>query len=584
MVARRFRSLACAGAVWLAPAAANAQAATALERLEPAPAGDGFFAVPRAEVAGDLRASASLVFSYAHAPLSLRVGAGDAAQEAGEVVSYQLTGHLLAAIEIRRFLKLDLDVPVTLAQGGESPSITGLVSALPPGTPTTYGSPAGAAMNDLRLGVRLVLLPQRGAIPAASLVYAVWVPTGDATAFAGTGEVRHMPSIVVGADMGRFSYSIALGRRVQDTRGGLGLLGGELVAGGAIAGRFGRFSANAELYGSTVTVDALPFGRGTTNIELLVGGRATLGPLALGLAGGPGLTAGVGTPTFRVVASVGASFDVPQKARAEGATGGDASASGRDPKANAKGNAKGNKGPGVEAAAAPDADGDGVPDAKDVCPDRAGDATPTAARPGCPPDRDGDAIADADDVCPDEAGVASADPARYGCALDTDGDGIADAVDACPKERGEANADPKITGCPASVRVEGTQIVILQEVNFATGSDVIAPESYALLEQVAAVFAQHPEIARVAIDGHTDNVGVERANVTLSQRRAVAVVRWLVDHGVDARRLEARGFGPRRPVASNDKPEGRAKNRRVEFQILRRTPLGEAGWKEGAAK
>ncbi|MDC3959205.1 OmpA family protein [Polyangium jinanense] len=582
MVARVFRSLACAGAVWLAPAVASAQTATALERLEPAPAGDGFFAVPRADVPGDLRTSAALVFSYADSPLSLRVGSGDAAQDAGEVVSYQLTGHVLAAIEIHRFLKFDLDVPVTLAQGGDSPSITGLVSALPPGTQVTYGSPEGAAMNDLRLGLRLVLLPQRGAIPAASLVYAVWVPTGDETAFTGTGEVRHMPSIVVGADMGRFSYSIALGRRVQDTRSGLGLLGGELVAGGAIAGRFGRFSAYGELYGSTVTVEAAPFGRGTTNIELLLGGRATLGPLSFGLAGGPGLTAGVGTPTFRLVASVGASFDVPQKAqaKAEGATNARASASAGDPKANPKGK----NGSGVDAAAAPDADGDGVPDANDVCPDRAGDATPTAARPGCPPDRDGDAIADADDVCPDEPGVASADPARFGCALDTDGDGIADAVDACPKERGEVNADPKITGCPASVRVEGTQIVILQEVNFATGSDVIAPESYALLEQVGSVLAQHPEIARVAIDGHTDNVGAERANVTLSQRRAVAVVRWLVDHGVDARRLEARGFGPRRPVASNDKPEGRAKNRRVEFQILRRTPLGEAGWKEGAAK
>ncbi|MDI3290122.1 OmpA family protein [Polyangium sp. 15x6] len=580
MVARLVRSFACAGAVWLTPVLASAQTATALERLEPAPAGDGFFAVPRADVPGHLRASAALVFSYADSPLSLRVGAGDAARDAGEVVSYQVTGHVLAAIEIRRFLKFDVDVPVTLAQGGDSPSITGLVSALPPGTQVTYGSPEGAAMNDLRLGLRLVLLPQRGAIPAASLVYAVWVPTGDETAFTGTGEVRHMPSIVVGADMGRFSYSIALGRRVQDTRGGLGLLGGELVAGGAIAGRFGRFSAYGELYGSTVTVEASPFGRGTTNIELLLGGRATVGPLSFGLAGGPGLTAGVGTPTFRLVASVGASFDVPQKAQARG----EVATNAGDPKAGSKGNSKGKTGAGVDVAAAPDADGDGIPDSNDVCPDRAGDATPTAKRPGCPPDRDGDAIADADDVCPDEPGVASADPARFGCALDTDGDGIADAVDACPKERGEANADPKITGCPASVRVEGTQIVILQEVNFATGSDVIAPESYALLEQVGSVLAQHPEIARVAIDGHTDNVGAERANVTLSQRRAVAVVRWLVDHGVDARRLEARGFGPRRPVASNDKPEGRAKNRRVEFQILRRTQLGEAGWKEGAAK
>ena len=557
MVGRLIRGVACAGAVWLAPSAARAQAATALERLEPAPAGDGFFAVPRADVPNGLRASAALVVSYADSPLSLRVGQGDATQEAGEVVAYQATGHVLAAIEIHRILKFDLDVPVTLAQGGDSPSITGLVSALPPGTQASYASPEGAAMNDLRLGLRLVLLPQRGAVPAASLSYNLWVPTGDETAFAGAGQVRHMPSIVVGADMGRFSYSIALGRRVQDTRAGRGLLGGELVAGGAIAFRFGRFSAHGELHGSTVTVEASPFGRGTTHIEALFGGRATVGPLSLGLAGGPGLTAGVGTPTFRLLASAGASFDVARAKRARagdaGTNAGGAASSGatkRDPKRD---------------------------------PTRS-DAPPLEVAPVALPDVDGDGIADVDDICPNEPGVRSADPKRFGCPLDTDGDGIPDAADACPEERGEANADPKITGCPASVRVEGTQIVILQEVNFATGSDVIAPESYPLLEQVASVMSQHPEIARVAIDGHTDNVGAERANVTLSQRRAVAVVRWLVDHGVDARRLEARGFGPRRPVASNDKPEGRAENRRVEFQILRRTPLGEAGWKEGSAK
>ncbi|MRG96530.1 OmpA family protein [Polyangium spumosum] len=560
MFARLIRGLACAGAVWLAPSAANAQTATALERLEPAPAGDGFFAVPRADVPEDLRATAALVVSYADAPLSLRVGQGGASREAGEIVAYQVTGHVLAALEVNRFLKVDLDVPVTLAQGGDSPSITGLVSAVPPGAPSSYASPEGAAMNDLRLGLRLVLLPQRGKVPAASLSYALWVPTGDTTAFTGTGQVRHMPSIVVGADMGRFYYSIALGRRVQETRGGRNLLGGELVAGGAIAFRFGRFSAHAELFGSTVTVEASPFGRATTHIEALFGGRATVGPLSLGLAGGPGLTAGVGTPTFRLLASAGASFDVPDREQARGGqgrtrdVGGAAAAADPEARPGTKQDPQGDEAPRVEAAEPVLADGDG------------------------------DGIADVDDVCPNEPGARSADPKRFGCPLDTDGDGIADAADACPKERGEANVDPKITGCPASVRVEGTQIVILQEVNFATGSDVIAPESFPLLEQVASVMSQHPEIARVAIDGHTDNVGSERANVTLSQRRAVAVVRWLVDHGVDARRLEARGFGPRRPVASNDKPEGRAENRRVEFQILRRTPLGEAGWKEGSAK
>jgi OmpA-OmpF porin, OOP family len=79
-------------------------------------------------------------------------------------------------------------------------------------------------------------------------------------------------------------------------------------------------------------------------------------------------------------------------------------------------------------------------------------------------------------------------------------------------------------------------------------------------------------------------VGSEKGNLTLSEKRAVSVMKWLTDHGVDARRLESRGFGPRRPIADNKDEAGKAKNRRVEFQILLRTPDGEAGWIDGPIK
>lgn len=579
MVARWVRSLACAGAAWIVPSAAFAQAATALDRFEPAPAGDGSFAVPRADVSGAWRTSAALAFSYARAPLALvvRDPSGGQTLEGGYVVGHQLAAHLLAGVEIGRRAKLELDVPFTISQAGDSPSLSGLAAAVPPGAPTKYVSPAGPAMNDVRLGMRLLLLRQRGAIPAASVAYAVWFPTGDATAYTGTGAVRHAPSIVIGAEHGRYAWSVLFGRRLQDSGNGAGLLGGELLGGARLSAGFGPFSAHVELFGSTVTGDAHAFAAGTTSAELLFGGRYTFGPLTAGLAGGPGLGRGVGTPAYRFVATLGASFDVvKEKPPASAAETRGAGGSGK--------NGSSSKEKSTDTAALSDRDGDGVLDAEDVCPDRVGDPSPKATRRGCPADRDQDRIEDADDRCPDEPGVASPDPARFGCPLDTDGDGLADAVDACPKERGEANADPKKSGCPTSVRVEGTQIVILQEVNFATGSDVIAKDSYALLEQVAAVLGQHAEIARVAIDGHTDNVGAAKANVTLSQKRAVAVVNWLVENGVDARRLEARGFGPRRPIAANDTAEGRAKNRRVEFQILKRSAEGAAGWREGPAQ
>jgi outer membrane protein OmpA-like peptidoglycan-associated protein len=573
MLARAACSLVCAGAASLLPAVALAQASTALERLEPAPAGDGFVGVPRADVPGELRGSASLLASYAHAPLTLRTGPPADPSDVGDVVSYQLALHVLAGLELFGRAKIDVDVPVTLSQGGDSPPLGG----------TTYASPAGAAMNDVRLGLRVNLLRQRGNWPAASLSYAVWVPTGDAGAYTGTGQVRHAPAVVVGAEHGPVTWSFTIGRRFQDTGHGRGLLGGEIL--GGIAGAYRilpALSIHAEIFGATVTGDAPVFKRGTTGLEAIFGARYAAGPVWFGLAAGPGITRGAGTPSFRLLATAGAAFGPKASERRTRGEGDDrALGSGNKPRAAATSKSS----PGVTASTRPpDGDGDSVPDAEDACPTRVGEARLDAPRRGCPPDRDRDSIADIDDRCPEDAGVASVDPNRYGCPPDTDGDGIADAADACPKEHGEANADRKKHGCPTSVRVEGTQIVILQEVNFATGKDEIAKESYPLLEQIAAVLAEHPEIARVAVDGHTDNVDAEKKNIALSQRRAVAVVTWLIERGVDARRLEARGFGPRRPIASNDNPEGRAKNRRVEFQILKRTDLGEAGWTEGAVK
>ena len=156
-----------------------------------------------------------------------------------------------------------------------------------------------------------------------------------------------------------------------------------------------------------------------------------------------------------------------------------------------------------------------------------------------------------------------------------------DAQDACPSEKGPKTEDLKTNGCPTGARILGPQIVIQQQILFETGSDKLLPQSISVVQGVTDLLREHPDIARVAVDGHTDNAGAPAMNLRLSQRRAVAIVRWLIDHGVDERRLEARAFGPRRPIADNKTEEGRAKNRRVEFLIRRRTPQGEAGWVDG---
>jgi OmpA-OmpF porin, OOP family len=107
--------------------------------------------------------------------------------------------------------------------------------------------------------------------------------------------------------------------------------------------------------------------------------------------------------------------------------------------------------------------------------------------------------------------------------------------------------------------------VVMPGILFDTGSDRLRPESTPTLLEIATVLKENPPLA-VTIEGHTDNVGSDASNQTLSERRAAAVRDYLVTaHGIEAARLEARGFGPGRPVASNDTPEGRQQNRRVEL-------------------
>jgi outer membrane protein OmpA-like peptidoglycan-associated protein len=104
----------------------------------------------------------------------------------------------------------------------------------------------------------------------------------------------------------------------------------------------------------------------------------------------------------------------------------------------------------------------------------------------------------------------------------------------------------------------------LTGVLFDFNKSKLKPESDAVLEQVGAVMTKTPDL-RLEVQGHTDGVGSEHYNLPLSKARARAVVAWLTDHGVAAERLDARGYGKTRPVASNDTDEGRAKNRRVEI-------------------
>jgi outer membrane protein OmpA-like peptidoglycan-associated protein len=124
---------------------------------------------------------------------------------------------------------------------------------------------------------------------------------------------------------------------------------------------------------------------------------------------------------------------------------------------------------------------------------------------------------------------------------------------------------------PTKVAVSEEKIEILDKVYFEYDGDQIDPKSGALLDEVAAILRAHPEIAKVEVGGHTDAHGEDDYNLDLSQRRVDRVRSWLIDKGVAAERLVAKGYGEGSPIDTNDTPAGRARNRRVEFTILERT-------------
>jgi OOP family OmpA-OmpF porin len=217
-----------------------------------------------------------------------------------------------------------------------------------------------------------------------------------------------------------------------------------------------------------------------------------------------------------------------------------------------------------------DRDGDGVLDAQDLCPDVHKGQFADPRRLGCPaPDTDADGILDPQDLCPQVPAGLNPDPARLGCPqADRDKDNVPDAVDACPDKPGSPNTDPKKNGCPGLVVLEAGRVRILKPVFFAFDKDVILAESFPTLQAVAEVLKAVPTIRRLRIEGHTDGSGNRMYNIDLSDRRAASVLRWLIAHGIDASRLYSQGFGPDRPIDTNATTAGRAKNRRVVFEIV----------------
>ncbi|MDX1386516.1 MAG: OmpA family protein [bacterium] len=123
--------------------------------------------------------------------------------------------------------------------------------------------------------------------------------------------------------------------------------------------------------------------------------------------------------------------------------------------------------------------------------------------------------------------------------------------------------------CAAPPEVEARKITIDSRIHFAFDRAVIRPQSYPILNDVAAIIkANQSQIKTVMIEGNTDSIGSDAYNMKLSERRANSVRNYLIKKGVPANMLDTVGFGETRPIATNTTAEGRAKNRRVEFKVI----------------
>ncbi len=476
------RSLLLCSALLLPSAGAADVAGFSGQRYAPAAGAAGGFAVERPFVPPHLGYGLGLFLNYADDAVVSR-GANDLVL--ARPLDSALGLDLVASLALFDVFELSLDLPVHAVYDGDPFAMQGgLVQA-------------GVGVGDVRVVPKLALATAgKGARYAIGFAVPVSLPTGSSEELRGDGVVTAEPKLLLGMRGRRFGVTLNAGVRF---RPGDQPLGQEVTFGGAaqlallphrdlvdlvLEATGGRF-----LDPDVSSLERLP-------LEVIAGAVLKPSPRwEVYLGGGPGLTDGLGAANYRIVGGV-RYVSRPTSSYS-------------------------------------DADGDGLPDFADRCPDRA---------------EDHDGFED-DDGCPED---------------DNDRDGVADDADECPDEPGDRAND----GCPAGgASFQGDQIVIRGKIQFETGSAKLKAQSGPLLDQVAGILRAHPEVRHVRVEGHTDAVGSAESNQQLSLRRADSVREALVARGIEPGRLSSRGHGQSRPIAPNTTAAGRAKNRRVEFTL-----------------
>ena len=536
-----------------------------LELFAPSAPGDALLGVNSPSTVGHILPRLRFSFDYNHKPLSIQEG-----DVRTTIINFQIFAHLGASVALFDRFLVSVDAPFAIVQSGQATSSVNVA----------FPEPKEAEVGDVKLGLRARLFGQDREPFQIAVAGYLFMPTGEPGSYVSEGEKRGAPELIVGGRVDRYSYSTSVGGTFRSsTNARPNTL--EVRAGAAAHFADDFFQIGPEFYLSTPFTREVLAEDATKRIavasavsaEALLGAKLRPGKFLVLSAGiGPGLTQGYGTPkfvgTFSFGFEPGPMQNKPVDIATDIDTDGDrindqkdacrtiAGAPNADPKKHG---------------CPPDTDNDGIIDSKDACPTVAGLPNEDPKRNGCPPDRDNDGIFDEKDACPDVPGSANKDPQKHGCPPDRDEDGIIDEKDACPDEPGKPSEDPKTNGCP-TVTVTKKEIVITKQVRFRFGEarleSAVDPVSDELLTDVRDAILNHPEIEKIEVQGHADNIGTETFNQELSQARAEAVRLWLIKRGIPEDKIEAKGYGATTPIAENDSKKGRQQNRRVQFVIV----------------
>ncbi|MBW2731911.1 MAG: OmpA family protein [Deltaproteobacteria bacterium] len=618
--------------LWALPAAAQSSGGPIdLQLFRPAIDSKGLITLNASQVLGHLDVSFGLILNYSRRPLSL-VGTGGICAAGQDCSRYRInnmvTGNLQAAIGLFKHVELGVGLPLTFWNGDTDPD------EVAANTNPDTGDIDAQGAGDLSIHIKGRILNTSKHPVGLALMATLTLPTGADDKFLGDGRVGVTPTVLVDKDFfrGRFQIVANFGARFRfgdkdpwvDQRNCTPLAAAESVPCGTgmtletthhvfwgVGFAFGivpeRFDVVAEVVGQFGLNGAFDFDKKHSAQEVLAGFRLYLARnsyLAFGVGRGlraPGDNYQYGSPDIR--GFLGFVFEPSIGDRDGDGIKDDIDKCPTEPEDfddfededgcpdldNDKDGIldEDDKCPnepedkdgiedddGCPEADVLDRDGDGIPDDKDKCPDEPEDKDGFEDEDGCPdPDNDKDGILDVDDLCPNKPEDKDGFEDKDGCPdPDNDKDRILDVDDKCPNEPETYNGYQDEDGCPDKGRVvvHKGRIEILDKIYFETNKAVIKSVSFPILDAIGATLKGNPQITQVEIQGHADERGAADHNMRLTDARAKAVRRYLIDKGVSGDALSGKGYGETRPVDRRHNEAAWSKNRRVEFVIVKR--------------